>query len=445
MRRRPSVRLRVTGAVAAVVALALGSLAYGVSSSAQDQQLDQMDQDLEVDARLVAQLADRPPSGTDRLANTGRIVQVVGPTGALVGDRQSGGNRPSLLEGRGRVTTGNRTLTVAGDGPFRVRIRPTGGRDGVYLVIARPVATIQRADRALRRTLAIAVPLLTAGAAALAWLVVGRALGPVEQIRRSVSDYSEHDLSQRIASPGSGDEIDRLAATMNALLDRLERAAQRERQLVTDASHELRSPLAAARALLESRPDEAEAAAVHDHGSIAAIVRLQELVDHLLELARHDVGGPPAAHLVDVDDLVLARADALRAAHPDLTVDTGGVSAGQVRGNANALARVVENLTSNAARHARTSVAFGLQEIAGEVVLTVTDDGPGIAPDDRTRVFERFTRLDEARGHRDAAAGAGLGLAIVDRIVARHAGTVTVTDRPDGMQGARLVVRLPIA
>jgi signal transduction histidine kinase len=152
---------------------------------------------------------------------------------------------------------------------------------------------------------------------------------------------------------------------------------------------------------------------------------MQHLVDDLLLLTRSDEKHtePPDAP-VDLDDLLFAEADRLRSA-TNLTIGTAGVSAGQVRGDEAALARMIHNLADNAARHARTAIAFGLTESDGTVVLTVSDDGPGIPPADRFRVFDRFVRLDSARS-RDTG-GAGLGLAIVAEVIERHHGTIRIT------------------
>ena len=171
---------------------------------------------------------------------------------------------------------------------------------------------------------------------------------------------------------------------------------------------------------------------------------MQHLVDDLLQLARSDEqrSAPPDLP-VDLDDLVLAEAKTLRAA-TSVAVDTTAVSAGQVRGDEAQLARLVRNLGSNAARHARTGISFGVAEADGVVVLTVSDDGPGIPAADRERVFERFVRLDAARtrnigdsGDLGGAGGAGLGLAIAAGIVDRHRGAIRVTGR------STLEVRLP--
>jgi signal transduction histidine kinase len=441
VRRRPSIRLRVTIVVATVVALALSVLSFVLAGYALQRQLDSLDDDLAIDARVVTQVfQQQAQTGTSTpLRDTGREVQLVDADGTPI---LPDADQEPLL-GEGPVEAGNVTHELEALGRYRFRIRPVPEQDGLYLVVGRSVEQVYDANEALRRALAIAVPVLSLAFAALAYLVVGRALRPVEQVRGAVSRITEHDLDQRIPLPGTGDEIDRLTITMNAMLDRIEEGSRRERQLVADASHELRSPLAAARALVESRPDDPVRGPEHDAAAVAALARLQALMEQLLVLARHDSSEGLPDLPVDLDDLVLQRADALRAAHPELTVDTSEVSGGQVRGSADALGRVIDNLTSNAARHARSTVRFRVTESEDQVEIVITDDGPGVPAPDRQRIFERFTRLDEARAAKDG--GAGLGLAIAAEIVERHQGSISVQEPCSGAGGASFEVRIPAA
>jgi signal transduction histidine kinase len=234
---------------------------------------------------------------------------------------------------------------------------------------------------------------------------------------------------------------------MNRMLDRLMRAQASQRRFISDASHELRSPVASIR-------QHAEVALAHPERSggtppalaetaLAEALRLQRLVDDLLLLARADEHALRLQpHPVDLDDLVLEEAKRLRTA-TDLAVDTTGVSACRVHADEQAVRRVLRNLGDNAARHARKRVAFTLASAGqdGRAVLSVQDDGPGVPAADRERVFERFVRLDDARA-RDWG-GSGLGLAIVAELVGAHGGAVRVTDGALG--GARFDVTLPAA
>lgn len=442
--RRPSLRLRITAVATLAVGLVLAAGAAALVVSLRATLVDQVDTQLASDTDAIVRAA-QDGELDPRDGPSDRYVQVVALDGQVVGASTSADGRPLLLPpphpwaGGPAARDTDHTDPVLG--PLRVRVSPFGPRDGVWLVVARSRQPVDDATRSVTGALALAVPLATVGIGAVVWLVVGRSLRPVEALRRAVDDITEHDLGRRLDGPGTGDELDRLAATMNDLLARLQAASQRERQLVADASHELRSPLAAVRALVETAPDDPDEAAAHQAEARAAVARLQTLVDQLLELARHDLPVPAPTRPVDLDDLVLQHAALLRRTSA-LTVDTASVSGGQVLGSEEALGRVVENLVANAARHARTTVRLVLAERDDEVVLVVADDGPGIPVADRQRVFERFTRLDDAR-RRDRA-GAGLGLAIVARIVARHGGTVVAGD-DDVLDGAAVTVRLPAA
>ena len=233
----------------------------------------------------------------------------------------------------------------------------------------------------------------------------------------------------------SAHEIARLAETMNEMLGRLQDAYQRQERFVADAAHEHRSPLASLRVQLEVDGDEGTRHLLDE------VIRMQRLVDDLLILARSDAGQlATQSSSVDLDDIVLGEAVRLREIGSRAAVDTSAVSAGQVRGNAEQLLRVVRNLLENAVRHAAARVVVTLREADGEVVLTVQDDGPGVPPAERSRIFERFARADSARAR--GSGGAGLGLAIARTIAESHGGTLGLDDT-DG--GASFVLRLPAA
>jgi signal transduction histidine kinase len=272
------------------------------------------------------------------------------------------------------------------------------------------------------------------------WILTGRALRPVERIRKEVEAIRAQDLHRRVPEPTTGDEIERLARTMNAMLARLEAANESQRRFVADASHELRSPLASIRAQLEvslAYPDRGDRTAI-DQEMLTDTIRLQRLVDDLLVLSRADTtNGSATRHVpVDLDDIVLREARRLRATTSH-RVDTTGVSGAQVVGDPDQLARVVRNLLDNAARHATSSIWVTLTEMDPGTRMTVTDDGPGIPPGQEKEIFRRFTRLDDARV-RDHG-GSGLGLAITHAIVEAHGGTISVENAP----GASFCVTLP--
>ncbi|WP_305783883.1 sensor histidine kinase [Symbioplanes lichenis] len=305
------------------------------------------------------------------------------------------------------------------------------------VVVGASLEEVDDSTEALTTPLLVGVPLLLLLVGATTWIVAGRALAPVERIRREVEEITGDRLDRRVPEPASRDEIARLARTMNQMLVRLETAATRQQQFVADASHELRSPLAGIRQAAEvsrAHPDALPPGELAD-AVLQESARLQRLVEQLLTLARTGSARPTTD--VDLDDLALAAA---RRIH-QLSVDTTGIGPARVRGDATALTQVVRNLTDNAARHATSTVAVSVRTHGDQVELLVDDDGPGIPPGQRTRVFERFVRLDEARARDEG--GSGLGLAIVHDIITAAGGTVTISPSPHG--GARFTVTLPAA
>lgn len=316
---------------------------------------------------------------------------------------------------------------------------PTGSQ---IVIVGRSLDDIAEATGAAIRLLAGGVPLLVLVVAAVTWWITGRALRPVESIRAEVEGISAAGLDRRVPEPSTGDEIARLATTMNRMLARLESAQARQRRFVSDAAHELRSPVASIRQHAEVALARPENTHVDDLAGIVhrENLRVEQLVDDLLLLARLDEGGREGEVQVDLDDLVLAEAARLRGTTP-LEVDTTGVGAGRVLGRPAELERVVRNLADNAARHAERVVALAVSDTGTHTLLTVDDDGPGIPPADRDRVFDRFVRLDDARAREGG--GAGLGLSIVRAVVEAHGGEVSVVEGPRG--GAKVELRFPDA
>ncbi len=352
-----------------------------------------------------------------------------------------------------RVTTqGGNEIVYATD---RFPPQVDDPQDGSYIVATedaeyegvRYVVTVASSSEEAAESANVLIPLLVLGVPILGlvvgfttWWLTGRALRPVERIRAEVSEIGEEELGRRVPVPGSRDEVHRLAVTMNDMLDRLESSQHRQRRFVSDASHELRTPLAVLRQTGEvarAHPDALPADELADT-VLEESARMQRLVEQLLVLARSDEGRLLAERRdVDLDDLLLAEAGRARAA--GLAVDTTGVGAGRVLGDAGALAQVVRNLVDNAMRHATGRVRLSLAPEAGTAVLTVEDDGPGVPAEERERVFERFVRLDEARASQDG--GSGLGLAIVREIARQHGGDAALDGSDLG--GARVTVRLP--
>ena len=328
----------------------------------------------------------------------------------------------------------------------RVRVAAVATADGGLVLAGRELEFLENDQADVRRVLTWTLPFVLGAGTLIAWLVIGRALRPVESMRSDVDGIVTAGSGRRIEDPATGDEIARLAHTMNEMLDRVDDSAATRRQFLSDASHELKSPAANIRALVETHGTQLtdqEWADLRD-GLVAEAGRVQRLVDDLLYLAREDERPGTTEEsenlpLVDLDDLVFGECEAV-AATTDLPLDASGVGPADVRGDGEALARTVRNLLENAVRHADSTIVVALGQEDDSVLLTVEDDGSGIDPADRDRVFDRFVRLDAARAREKG--GTGLGLAIVAETVRRHGGRVAVDDAPLG--GARFTLHLPL-
>jgi signal transduction histidine kinase len=301
------------------------------------------------------------------------------------------------------------------DGTWLVAARGTDG--GEVVLVAAPLDDAGEVFGAAVGVVATAVGAVLLVAAGATWLLTGLALRPVERMRAEAAQISEGALDRRIDVPGTGDELARLAATLNEMLQRLEEASVTRRRFVADASHELRSPVAAMRAMIDvtngTAPDDGLLRALDDE-----VERLERVVADLLALARSDRA--PASRLseIDLDQVLRAEAAAMRRRSP-LRIDTSEVQAARVIADPEAMARLSRNLCDNALRHATTGVWLTSIVRDGLAVIGVDDDGPGVELEDRELAFERFVRLDAARDR--ASGGTGLGLSLV-RALARGAG-----------------------
>ncbi|MEU4242877.1 HAMP domain-containing sensor histidine kinase [Actinoplanes sp. NPDC026619] len=309
-------------------------------------------------------------------------------------------------------------------------------RTTVYMLIS-PLdaeAAVAPVDHWLRRGLPAAVLFV----AAVAWWAARRALRPVERMRAELARITAADMSSRVPQPRTGDEIARLAATMNATLDRLADAAERQRRFVADAAHELRSPLAGLRNTIEVAAT--HGGAVDPEVLRTGTERLQLLTEDLLLLARLERTAPATGKPVDVAAVAEELAGERRyRVPPDERFTVVAPDPALVLGREEELARLLRNLLDNASRFAQERVVVTVTKPAPDVVRAeVRDDGPGIPAADRERIFERFARIGEARdrGH----GGAGLGLAIARDIAERHGGRLHVADSTGG---ACFVAELP--
>ncbi|MCX5367894.1 HAMP domain-containing histidine kinase [Streptomyces sp. NBC_00015] len=336
---------------------------------------------------------------------------------------------------------GDGSATVDGD-TADYRFAAVDVRDpkkGLLTVYAGASLAAERsAVRTALTVMLIGFPLLLAVVAGVTWLVTRRALRPVEDIRREMAAITAAaELTRRVPEPDTHDEVARLARTTNETLAALETSVERQRRFVADASHELRSPIASLRTQLEVGV--AHPGLLDVPGAVEDTVRLQRLAADLLLLARLDAGEGPVAG-ARVDPVALAREEAAGRPEVTLVVEPGEPAPGEVAGSRGQLGRVLANLLDNAHRHARSAVTVTVRREGGrQVVVEVADDGDGVPEADRERIFERFVRLDDARGRDDG--GAGLGLAIARDVAVRHGGTLTVRRTPTG--GALFELRLP--
>jgi signal transduction histidine kinase len=376
------------------------------------------------------------------------LVQVLSANGdvlaaspAIHGARAMIGHRPGPGES---LTVHVDSLGAVEDGPFVVAARGVAAPGGDRIVLAaQSLESVQQATDVVEDLLSFGLPVLVLSVALISYWFVGRTLRPVEDIRRRVAQITATDLTSRVPVPHPNDEVRDLAMTMNAMLARLETATGEQRQFVADASHELRSPLAAIRASHEV----AQAVSGDtDWPGISADVlaeldRLDRLVADLLLLARADQQSlNPLFEDVDLDHLVADEAGRLER-QLRLRVDVHNPPV-RIRGDRHQLARALRNLTDNASRHADSWIGLRLEADGDEAQLHVEDDGPGIPKEDRARVFDRFVRLDSSR-HRDAGnstGGAGLGLSIARDLARAHDGDVTIVDSDNG---AHFVLTLP--
>ena len=439
---RQSLRVRLTAVSALVVAIGLAAAGIVLVAALDRSLLASLDESARQRGGDIAALVD-----TGRLADPlptfgSAVAQVLDEQGRVLAATPGGDRLVALLEpAELSAAQAGDAVTLAGarlgdSDPYRVVAVPAGSSaDPQTVLVAVPVADQQRTVALVRVAVAIGGVVATAALAVLSWFIVGSALRPVEALRRGAAEISGSQESRRLPDPGTDDEIGRLAATLNDMLARLEAAAARQRTFVADAAHELRSPLTNIRTELEvalrhPRQTTWQATA---QDALADVTRMSRLVDDLLLLARLDERATESrVTTVDVHEL----ASSVAAQHGQVTV--AGDSPAPVRGDADALHRIVANLVDNAVRHARSEVCIETTRTPTATVLSVSDDGPGIPAEDRDRVFERFTRLDEGRGRDDG--GSGLGLAIVRELVRTHSGTVEITD---ASPGARVVVTLP--
>ena len=409
-----------------------------------------IDEVAEVRAADVASLASGGDLPEALSSKDGEIIQVVSGDGRVLAASIEGATARPLSAVRpppgqfATLTLGQLDGVVGAADEYRLlALRAAGGDNPSVVYVATGLDDVEHHVAVLSRLVFFGLPPLLGLVALSAWLAVGRALRPVEGIRAEVADISARDLNRRVPQSGAGDEVDRLARTMNAMLDRLEASAERQRRFVAHASEELVAPLAATRHQLEAGLDAAPDGGWPATGSelLRQHRRMERLVRDLLYLARVDAGAPRAPLVaVDLDDVVLSEVTRLRGTGP-IRFDTAAVSAAPIEGRPEDLRRAVRNLLEQAERQARSTVRVGLWTgDDGRVTLVVEDDGETQLPAETDLLFERFTHLPEPAGSGAEETGSGLGLAIVRDIAVAHGGSVSAeAARP----GSRFILELP--
>lgn len=420
-----------------------------------------------LDDRLVSQTQDRvqlldaggQPESLLTLTGEEALVVVLDQSDAIVGF--AGTPEPEgalgLPEGLGDVTM---MLYEHGGAELEsLRVAVAKGETGT-VIVANEGEAQRRTIGAVSTGLAAGSTLVGVLAAVVAWIVTGRALSPVTRMRDDLAllQTGQHSGQQAgsVRVPATGDEIESLATAMNGLLAQLDQQTTARKRFISDASHELKSPIANATILIEtSTPETASTETgspktARDDVLLAELDRMRRLVDDLLFLAKHDesVGGASQTAVdqtaVDLDDLVFDEAERLAIRFAG-RVDANGVQPAPVRGDAGQLSQAIRNLLENAATHATSVVTVAIDHRVSNgdrpatVVMRVSDDGPGVADQDRAHIFERFGRASNSRDRHSG--GTGLGLSIVAAIASAHGGEVRLAE---GTQdGAVFELELP--
>jgi signal transduction histidine kinase len=479
MRRFPSIprglRARLTVLLTAVVVLALGVAFLTTYNGTGTQVRKQIDNDLSQDAQTFLSqglhIQDTTPGRVAGAAKAYVDQQSGFGSGArlyivLVKRHQPITNQPDLLNlsppdsrtKREREADAKRLLTARPGystirlrriGEIRMYVQPLKAIAGPVvgtLGIAEPLGAVSRAKSSVARTFALTGLIVAAIALGIGWLVASGISRPLRRMARTVADIDAGELSHRIGSRGPRDEVRTLAEAFDRMLDRLEDAFARQRSFVSDASHELRTPLTVIRGQLEvlaRQPEVTQEDVTRvERTVLTEIVRMERLVEDLLLLARADEGELVRIEQLDVDPYFTELFDGLT-----LTAarrfELASLPGGEIAGDADRIAQVVRNLVRNAVEHTREG--DGLVRIvvmphgADRLELAVEDDGPGIPPDQRDRIFDRFQRTDTARAR--SGGGAGLGLAIARAIVEAHGGRIYAGESTAG--GARVAFELP--
>jgi len=399
----------------------------------------------EVAARITTEGLDQTSETLADRSRTGEVTQLLRADGTVLAASSRAAATTPLSSQRpavGAYTSAELDIDFLDEGGEWTVVSTAVAAGGATYVVQ--VAVPIRVQRETVQTVAVfllgGAPLLLAAVAASVWVLVGRALRAVERIRATVAEIDAQHIAERVSIPPTRDEVAALATTMNTMLDRLEASHEAQRAFVSDASHELRSPLATLTTAAELALTGDEPTRTRLLGTMnSELTRMRGLVENLMTLARVDArDGRDRGTDVDLDDLLDREVQRLRVTS-ERTVQVR-LEPVRVHADAQQVAQPLRNLVDNAERHARTTVRLTLGTSDGDAVLWVDNDGALIAREDRERVFERFVRLDDSRS-RDVG-GSGLGLAIARAGLRAQGGDVRVVDAPDGW--CRFEVRLPL-
>jgi signal transduction histidine kinase len=470
--RRRSLRARLTLTAAAGLAVALAGVAV-LLIAALGVSLDRgLDDSARQTAQEVAALIDanRLPNPVPVAAGTA-VVQVVAADGRIVAASPGADRLVPLLPAAQAASAARTRRGIMLDGrpyglPEFLRVVAVPGQRGETVIAAVSYGAVSGSLTTVAHALLFGTPALFLLMTWLIWLITGSTLRPISGLRRGAEQVTATGVPRGLPVPEARDEVHSLAVTLNDMLSRLEAAQQRQRRLVSDTAHELRSPIASIRAQLEVALDHPDSQEWEQTARdvLADTLRLARLAEDLLVLARlEERAGQPAARpggargsarpgpaggIVDLADLAAATMAGYGPARVPVSADpAGGPGPYPVSGDADGLRRMLVNLIDNAVRYAAERVRVRVaadDDASGQrwALLTVTDDGPGIPPNRLERAFDRFTMLDDARARGSDAGGAGLGLAIVRATAVAHGGTAWLENAGPGL---RAVVRLPLA
>jgi signal transduction histidine kinase len=441
----------LTAAFASVVAVVLaasGILVYTQFRHYIDVGIDQELAERAVAFRRLAFSEVRPLRIIQLSGET--FAQIYRPDGRVLASTRGVGRQRLLTSAqlraaqRGVVRADRPSTAPTKDG---VRLRAFALNDAQIAVVAEARDGRERELQRLGILLTISLPAALLLASLAGYRVAGSALGPVERMRVRAAAIGPAD-SERLPKPGTGDELDRLADTLNDMLDRVRGALEHEQRMVGTASHELRTPISVLRTRLDvalrgPRDEETLLATIHEARTDA--VRLSRLADDLLILARADQGRLPLrAALIDVQELLTAAAarhhdDAARAQR-EVTTAVQVPGGAVLLGDADRLAQVFDNLIVNSLRYGAGTIELIARPSAdpAQIELLVSDHGNGFPPDFVARALDRFSQADAGQG-----SGSGLGLAIVDAVVRAHGGAVVAGNSAEG--GAHVALTLPLA